>query len=343
MDAWEDAAALGFQRGDRLLFLAPHPDDETLAAGIVLQRAHAAGAALRIVFATRGDNNPWPQRWLERRWRLGTEARARWGRRRSAEALAALGRLGIVDAAGTCFLDWPDLGLTERLMASPDAVEALVAELVAFAPTHVFAPLAGDAHPDHSALRVMLELALRRGGGAPRVFGYAIHGLAAAIAPAVVDAALQRRKELAVLEYASQLALSRGRMLAWCRRPERFEPWQPCEGAMAGSQGLPLRLPRPPWRWRWRRHELLLLVARADATERLRLPLPRLGWRGQVLAEASGLRLCLEPGGLRVDVVRGDASGLALWGKLQRSGGRLLIFDRQGWQAGRCGPAAAHR
>src|SRR5262245_9081213 len=79
----------------RVLVLAPHPDDETLATGGLLQRAIGVGGAVRVVFVTDGENNPWPQRALERRWSIGTGGRARWGARRRAETLAALGRLRV--------------------------------------------------------------------------------------------------------------------------------------------------------------------------------------------------------------------------------------------------------
>nr|MBP6330775.1 PIG-L family deacetylase [Dokdonella sp.] len=42
---------------DRVLVLAPHPDDEVLATGGLIQQALAAGAALRVIVATDGDNN----------------------------------------------------------------------------------------------------------------------------------------------------------------------------------------------------------------------------------------------------------------------------------------------
>ena len=54
----------------RLMLIAPHPDDEALACSIILQRAVRANAAIRVVYVTDGDDNPWPQRVLERKWRL---------------------------------------------------------------------------------------------------------------------------------------------------------------------------------------------------------------------------------------------------------------------------------
>jgi hypothetical protein len=61
------------------MMFAAHPHDESLACGIVLQQAVRAGAAIRIVYATDGDDNPWPQRVLERKWRLNASDRKRCG------------------------------------------------------------------------------------------------------------------------------------------------------------------------------------------------------------------------------------------------------------------------
>jgi len=78
---------------ERIMVFAPHPDDETLATGGLLQQAVAAGSAVQVIFATDGDNNPWPQRAIERRWHLTPADRIRWGTRRRKEALAALSAL----------------------------------------------------------------------------------------------------------------------------------------------------------------------------------------------------------------------------------------------------------
>jgi LmbE family N-acetylglucosaminyl deacetylase len=43
--------------GDRILILVPHPDDETIATGGVIQQAVAMGLPIRVVFLTYGDNN----------------------------------------------------------------------------------------------------------------------------------------------------------------------------------------------------------------------------------------------------------------------------------------------
>src|SRR6185436_660247 len=44
---------------DRLLILAPHPDDEVLCCGGLIQKAVAMGLPVRTVFFTYGDNNQW--------------------------------------------------------------------------------------------------------------------------------------------------------------------------------------------------------------------------------------------------------------------------------------------
>lgn len=42
-------------QGERLLVIAPHPDDETIGAGGLIERVHANGGEVRIVLVTAGD------------------------------------------------------------------------------------------------------------------------------------------------------------------------------------------------------------------------------------------------------------------------------------------------
>jgi LmbE family N-acetylglucosaminyl deacetylase len=59
-----------------LLVLAPHPDDEALGTGGLLQAAALLGVPVRVVFATNGERNPWAQRAVERRLWLDRNAEA---------------------------------------------------------------------------------------------------------------------------------------------------------------------------------------------------------------------------------------------------------------------------
>ena len=153
--------------GERLLFLAPHPDDETLAAGALLQRTIARGGRARVVFATDGDNNPWTQRLVEGRIRIRPDDSARFGRRRRAEALAALAELGLA-ADDALFLGLPDQAITDLVIAGDGgAVERLAAALRDWRTTLLVLPSLFDLHPDHSALAVLMRLALERASPDP--------------------------------------------------------------------------------------------------------------------------------------------------------------------------------
>src|SRR5437016_2322622 len=93
---------------DRLLLFAPHPDDESLAAAGLLQRAASLGAHARLVFATNGDNNIWAQRYIERRWRIDQADRFRWGALRQQEAGAAIKAMQLGKQVSVRFLNLPD-------------------------------------------------------------------------------------------------------------------------------------------------------------------------------------------------------------------------------------------
>jgi len=75
---------------DRAMIIAPHPDDDVIAAGGLIQRIVAGGGEVSVVYVTDGENNPWPQRYMKRKWSIGPEDRAEWGAMRRREALASL-------------------------------------------------------------------------------------------------------------------------------------------------------------------------------------------------------------------------------------------------------------
>src|SRR5258708_3612394 len=92
---------------DRVLIIAPHPDDESIGTGALIQRVAAAGGRVQVVVITDGDNNLFPQRIAARRWRISLEDRARWGAMRREESRNALTELGASASAAT-FLGYHD-------------------------------------------------------------------------------------------------------------------------------------------------------------------------------------------------------------------------------------------
>ncbi|HUK11836.1 MAG TPA: PIG-L family deacetylase [Thermoanaerobaculaceae bacterium] len=215
---------------DRVLVLAPHPDDESAATGGILQHALAAGAGLLVLFFTNGDNNPWAQRATELRWRIGPADRARFAALRREEVRAAVARLGVPD--GACrFLGYPDQSTTDLLLHGNDvALGKLVAEIRQWRPTVAVGPSLLDLHPDHSALGVMLALALA--ALAPEVSvrhhaRFLVHNPllrarheATAVLPLTAE---QRRRKLdAILCHRSQLRLRGSWLPSFAEAEERY-------------------------------------------------------------------------------------------------------------------------
>lgn len=329
----------------RLLLVLPHPDDETLATGGLIQMALDAGAQLRVIMVTDGDNNPWPQRWIEKRWRIDASARARWGARRRAEASTALSRLGVA-AQDVRYFGWPDQGLTALLMRDSRGTDKLAAEILDFSPTVLAGPSLSDLHPDHSALGTMLELALSTGPFERcRQLNYVVHGEQPNRSGMCVpdSDAYTRRKSHALLAHASQLSLSGRRMARMCRRSELFESTG-CNPTGGDDPGTFLwRWPLVPSRFRRQRHALLLIVRAGADVYRLELPLDRDHASEDVeIARIDGsplmARLQSRSDGVRLELHAEKGVDRA-YAKFERLGHRLLIFDRQGWRAR--GPSVA--
>jgi LmbE family N-acetylglucosaminyl deacetylase len=223
-----DPDALLKRPGARLMVLAPHPDDESLAAGGLIQRALGYGAGVSVVFASDGENNPWPQRVLERRAWIGPRQRAGWAARRRGEADAALRTLR-VEPAHVHRLGWPDGGVTWMLLDDTVVMLATMRELVQRErPTLLVLPDLVDRHPDHSAIHVLMEMVFQNSPGLrkPDCLGYLLHGRSQPGVPQRAVFALdddeQVRKRRAVEAHASQIALSRGRLLRFAAATETF-------------------------------------------------------------------------------------------------------------------------
>ncbi len=216
---------------DRVLVFAPHPDDEALGCGGLIQQARAAGAQVRVVFVTNGDNNPWPQRYVERRWTIDDTCRQRWGARRQLEAVRSVETLGLpADAA--VFFNLPDQGLTDLWKQKDARALALhVAELESFRPSLLVLAAHDDNHPDHGASFALVQEALKRAGMALPQWAYLIHRRwfypEASGLTLQLTAAEKACKLAAIQCHETQLFLSRGRFCAYARDQEIFIPLTP--------------------------------------------------------------------------------------------------------------------
>lgn len=158
---------------DRVLILAPHPDDEFLSSFKLMREACRAGAAVKTVFLTDGERNHLAHMRSHKKLFITSAAKKKYGLARRAEALAVLARVGPVQSE---FWGLPDSGLTAAL-SSGDLFRRARLLLSAFAPTVVAAPALGETHADHSAAAALAEMAL----GAlpekdrPRLLSYSLH------------------------------------------------------------------------------------------------------------------------------------------------------------------------
>ncbi len=250
-----------FSTQTRLLVVAPHPDDETIATGVLIQQVRAAGGEVRILLLTLGDNNPWPQRWLEQRVWIGAADRQRWGRRRHGEIQQALQHLD-VPAQALQSLGWPDLGVTDCLLRAGDAtVSALAAAIGEFRPSLIAMPALSDRHPDHGSAHVLVRLALVGQSEPPQQLAYLVHGQTpdSRVSEVSGTTAQTANKQAALAAHRSQMALSGTRMRHLAARPERYVD------VAAASTGSLSTLPwRPPV---WLRPWLRLSVASAAGTQ----------------------------------------------------------------------------
>src|SRR5436305_1146658 len=184
------SGSMQLAEGDRILVLAPHPDDEVLGAGGVLREAVRRGLPTRVVFLTNGDSNEWSFLAYRKRPVIRPRAVLAMGTMRGQEALAATAALG-VPARDVSLLGYPDYGTLAiwrahwggrppdrgrltRATAVPYATayrpgapfkgEEILADLEAilrqFRPTRIFVSHPADHHPDHAALYLFTRVAL---------------------------------------------------------------------------------------------------------------------------------------------------------------------------------------
>ena len=197
-----------FTDRDRVLVLAPHPDDEAIGAGGVIQRALKAGAPVKVVCFTNGDNNELAFIVYEKRLTFKQKEFLHMGEVRRKETIAAMESLGL--SPGRVFtLGYPDFGTMEILTKywdktrpfksmfsrvkkvsypsslsyqAPFIGQSILTDLntilLDFRPTKIFVSHPADRNRDHQALYLFLHIALWDLEGKikqPQVYPYLIH------------------------------------------------------------------------------------------------------------------------------------------------------------------------
>lgn len=114
-------------RGERLLVLAPHPDDEVIGCGGLVAQHAREGRRIRVVVATDGAAGASPESDREEESRRG------------------LATLGAGDSE-IHFLRFSDRALDDSV------IPALREHLADFRPDLILAPSPTEIHPDHAAL-----------------------------------------------------------------------------------------------------------------------------------------------------------------------------------------------
>ena len=193
---------------DRILVLAPHPDDETIGCAGVIQAALKVHAAVKVALLTNGDSNEFIFIAFEKRLTFKREEFLHMGNVRYRESLAALRFLGLPEK-NVVALGYPDFGTSDILtrvwddqkpflsllsrvrdvpykealsFGAPYTGNSIMKDLRAviadFKPTRVFVTSPVETNRDHRALYVFLHIALWDLEGKilePQIVPYIIH------------------------------------------------------------------------------------------------------------------------------------------------------------------------
>lgn len=148
----------------RILILAPHMDDETLACGGTMLM-HPRKEDIHCFFATDGANSPAPLL----PWSAAVDPDLAGLRRQEARSVAA--DIGI-PPANLRFLGLPDGRLSSHI---PELTAAIEAAVDGIRPGYLFAPFRYDVHPDHTALNRAARSALRAVPAPPILLEYFVY------------------------------------------------------------------------------------------------------------------------------------------------------------------------
>ncbi len=197
-----------FSKNDRILILAPHPDDEDIGCGGVIQRAVKSGAKVKIVYLTNGDHNEFAFIVFKKRLILFNHEFVAMGKVRAEEAKKAMKTLGL-DESNLIFLGYPDYGTDTMFFSSwekstpfqsyltrqsyvpykeapsygaPYKSERILADLekilLEYKPNKIFVSHPADVNGDHWAYYCFLQIALqdlKKDLPEPKFYVYFVH------------------------------------------------------------------------------------------------------------------------------------------------------------------------
>jgi len=198
---------LALSPSDRILILAPHPDDEVVGCGGIIQQSVAMKLPIQIVYFTYGDNNEWSFLVYRKHAVFLPSAVKLMGLIRHDEAVAAATAMGL-ETNQLTFLGYPDfgtlhiwlnhwgecppdVGMMTHATAVPYAsalrpgapyrgqeiVRDLTTVFRTFKPTKIFVSHPADFNVDHRALYCFTQLTLwnLEAEMHPEVFPYMVH------------------------------------------------------------------------------------------------------------------------------------------------------------------------
>ncbi|MCX5657256.1 MAG: PIG-L family deacetylase [Candidatus Omnitrophica bacterium] len=197
-----------FSKDDKVLILAPHPDDEAIGTGGVIQRALKVGAKVKVCCFTNGDHNEVAFIVYEKRFTIRQREFIHMGEVRRKETIKALTFLGL-NREDIIFLGYPDFGTMEILTkywgndkpfrglltrishvpyaeclspGAPYAGKSILRDLedilLYYKPNKIFVSHPTDKNRDHRSLYLFLNIALwdlDKKIDRPEVYPYIIH------------------------------------------------------------------------------------------------------------------------------------------------------------------------
>jgi len=199
-----------FKKNERILILAPHPDDEAIACAGVIQEALKAVAQVRVVYLSNGDHNELAFIVYEKRITFRQGEFIHMGKLRQKEAIKAMKFLGLSEK-DLVFLGYPDYGTFEifckywqtakpfrdrltRISSVPykdnpsygseyfgeNILSDLTKQILDYQPNKIFVSHPADVNADHKVLYLFLQVALsdlKTRITKPEIYAYLVHCL----------------------------------------------------------------------------------------------------------------------------------------------------------------------